>query len=87
MVICNCCFASLQKAKNVMANNPELAAEINEILAKDGLKFEGTTAIQKVLELFLLYLMTWSFHISTGVTPIKFSKHLGIHCMRVRPCQ
>ena len=33
MVICNCCFASLQKAKNVMASNPSLAAEINEILA------------------------------------------------------
>lgn len=49
MVICNCCFASLQKARSVMANNPELAVEINEILAKDGLKFEGTGAVKHFL--------------------------------------
>ncbi len=49
MVICNCCFASLQKAKNMMAGNPALAAEINELLAKDGLKYEGKTAIKHLL--------------------------------------
>ena len=49
MVICNCCFASLQKARSVMANNPELAVEINEILAKDGLKFEGTGTVKHFL--------------------------------------
>jgi len=49
MVICNCCFASLQKAGNVMADNPELAAEINELLAKDGLKYSGTVVIKHFL--------------------------------------
>ena len=49
MVICNCCFASLQKARSVMANNPELAVEINEILAKDGLKFKGTGTVKHFL--------------------------------------
>lgn len=32
-----------------MANNPELAVEINEILAKDGLKFEGTGTVKHFL--------------------------------------
>ena len=49
MVICNCCFASLQKARNVMAQNPELASEINDLLAKDGLKYEGNVAIKHFL--------------------------------------
>lgn len=49
MVICNCCFASLQKAKTVMANNPDLAAEINELLAKDGLKYSGNASIKHFL--------------------------------------
>lgn len=49
MVICNCCFASLQKARNVMENNPELAAEINGLLAKDDLKYEGGTNVKHFL--------------------------------------
>lgn len=49
MVICNCCFASLQKARNVMADNPELGAEINGLLAKDGLRYEGKTSIKHFL--------------------------------------
>lgn len=49
MVICNCCFASLQKARNVMANNPDLAAEVNALLAKDGLKYNGTVAVKHFL--------------------------------------
>ncbi len=49
MVICNCCFASLQKARTVMANNPQLADEINDILAKDGLKYQGKAAVKHFL--------------------------------------
>ena len=49
MVICNCCFASLQKARNVMATDPNLAAEINKLLAKDGLKYTGSTTIKHFL--------------------------------------
>lgn len=62
MVICNCCFASLQKAKNVMADNPSLAAEINEILAKDGLKYAGTSMVKHFLTVL---------HQDIGVETIK----------------
>ena len=41
LVICNCCFASLQKAKNVMAKNSQFQEEINTILAKEGLHYSG----------------------------------------------
>jgi heterodisulfide reductase subunit B len=49
MVICNCCFASLQKAKNVMNNNSSLQAELNGILAKEGLCCTGTVQIKHFL--------------------------------------
>jgi len=49
LVICNCCFASLQKAKNVMANTPQLKDELNLILAKEGLEYSGNAKIKHYL--------------------------------------
>lgn len=49
LVICNCCFASLQKAKNVMRNNSELKDELNGILSKENLKYSGTVAVKHYL--------------------------------------
>jgi heterodisulfide reductase subunit B len=49
LVICNCCFASLQKAKNVMAKNPGLMAEMNAVLAGENLHYSGTVAIRHYL--------------------------------------
>lgn len=49
LVICNCCFASLQKAKNVMTKNRPLMAELNTILAKEGLNYSGTAEVKHYL--------------------------------------
>jgi len=49
LVICNCCFASLQKARNVMGKDPALLAELNGILAKEGLKYSGTAEVKHYL--------------------------------------
>ena len=46
MVICNCCFASLMKAKNVIDRDQPLKDEINAMLAKEGLNYGGTTRIR-----------------------------------------
>ncbi len=49
LVICNCCFASLQKAKNVMATDSLLQDELNGYLAKEGLQYRGTVQIKHFL--------------------------------------
>lgn len=49
MVICNCCFASLMKAKNVLDRDQALKDEINAMLAKEGLAYSGTTRIRHYL--------------------------------------
>ncbi len=49
LVICNCCFASLQKAKNVMSKNGQLMAELNAILAKEGLHYSGIAEVKHYL--------------------------------------
>jgi heterodisulfide reductase subunit B len=49
LVICNCCFASLQKAKNVMAKDSRLKDELNGYLTKEGLQYEGKVQIKHYL--------------------------------------
>lgn len=49
LVICNCCFASLQKAKNVMSKNQQLFAELNSMLAKEGLHYTGKAEVKHYL--------------------------------------
>ena len=86
MVICNCCFASLQKAKNVMAGNPELAAEVNELLAKDGLKFEGSVTIKHFLTVLHedIGLETIKKQLVNMVTDLNLSVIHGCHILRPR---
>jgi len=49
LVICNCCFASLQKAKNLLAGNSRLKDELNGYLVKEGLQYEGKVRIRHYL--------------------------------------
>jgi len=46
LVLCNCCYHSLQKAKYTLANEPALVAEFNAILEKEGLHYHGTCRIR-----------------------------------------
>lgn len=49
LVICNCCFASLQKTRNVMGKDNALLAEMNDILAKENLQYSGTAEVKHYL--------------------------------------
>jgi heterodisulfide reductase subunit B len=86
MVICNCCFASLQKARTVMASNPDLAAEINELLAKDGLKFQGTAEIKHFLTVLYddIGLEAIKKQLVGMVTDLNLSVIHGCHILRPR---
>jgi heterodisulfide reductase subunit B len=48
-VICNCCFASLQKTKNILDSNRALRDKLNLILEKEGLTYTGKTTIKHFL--------------------------------------
>ncbi|MGW8195711.1 MAG: CoB--CoM heterodisulfide reductase iron-sulfur subunit B family protein, partial [Desulforhopalus sp.] len=52
LVICNCCFASLQKAKNMVENNHALRDELNAMLAKENLQYTGNVAVKHYLTVF-----------------------------------
>lgn len=62
LVICNCCFQSLKKAQNVLAKNPSLAKELNNVLAKEGLSYQGKAVVKHYLTVL---------HEDIGVKTIK----------------
>ena len=86
MVLCNCCFASLQKARNMMANNPELAAEINVLLAKDGLNYSGKTVVKHFLTVLYedIGLETIRKNLVKMVSDLNLSVIHGCHVLRPR---
>ncbi len=49
LVICNCCFASLQKARHVLDNDKELKDELNAVLANENLQYKGTVQVKHYL--------------------------------------
>jgi len=86
MVLCNCCFASLQKAKSVMQGNPALAAEINELLAKDGLSYSGKTVVKHFLTVLYedIGLETMRKQLVKMVSDLNLSVIHGCHVLRPR---
>jgi heterodisulfide reductase subunit B len=86
MVICNCCFASLQKARHVLANDPQLAGEINELLAKEGLQYTGTTSIKHFLTVLHddIGLKTIKKQLVNKYTELNLSVIHGCHILRPR---
>ena len=49
MVMCKCCYGSLKKAENVLAEDPDLKKDINAVLAKEKLHYEGRGAVKHLL--------------------------------------
>lgn len=86
MAICNCCFASLQKAKNVLAENRQLADEINELLAKEGLHYHGTTTVKHLLTVLHddIGCDTIKKQLTGAFSGLNLAVLLGCHILRPR---
>lgn len=86
MVICNCCFASLQKAKHVLANDPQLADEINELLGKEDLRYSGSVTIKHFLTVLHqdIGIETMKKKLVNKYTELNLSVIHGCHVLRPR---
>ena len=86
MVICNCCFASLQKARSVMEQNPELKAEINGLLAKENLSYQGTATVKHFLTVLHedIGIEAINKQLAYKYTELNLSVIQGCHILRPR---
>ncbi len=51
---CNACYATLRKAKAILANDIDLREKVKEALSEEGLTYRGKPAIRHVLDYYLL---------------------------------
>lgn len=86
IVICNCCFQSLQKAKNVLERNPELADELNAVLAKEGLNYSGSCQVRHYLTVLHddIGVETIRQKLTNRYTELNVSVLHGCHLLRPR---
>lgn len=86
LVVCNCCFASLQKAKAVLASDASLRSEFNEILAGEGLEYKGTTTIHHYLTVLSQEIgaETLQKNLTCMFSDLKVAVIHGCHVLRPR---
>ena len=49
MAMCKCCFGSLKKAADVLSRDQDLKADVNAILAKEKLHYDGRVRVNHLL--------------------------------------
>jgi heterodisulfide reductase subunit B len=86
MTLCNCCYGSLKHADHLLREDLSIRKEINAILQKEGLNYDGSIEIRHLLDIF---------HKDIGIEHIrqslvktfngpKIATHYGCHILRPR---
>ena len=84
MTLCQCCYGSLKKADFLLKENASLRKEVNAILEREGLPYEGKVEVKHLLNVL---------HQEVGVEAIKkkiaktfkgvkIAAHYGCHALR-----
>jgi heterodisulfide reductase subunit B len=84
MTLCQCCYGSLKKADFLLKENASLRKEVNAILEREGLRYEGEVEVKHLLNVL---------HQGVGVEAIKkkiaktfkglkIAAHYGCHALR-----
>ena len=84
LVLCQCCYGSLKKAQVLMVEEGDLQAEVRQLLAEEGLEYDGNVKIKHFLSVL---------HHDVGLDAIKqkiampykklnIATHYGCHVLR-----
>jgi heterodisulfide reductase subunit B len=84
MTLCQCCYGTLKKADFLLKENASLRKEVNAILEREGLRYEGEVEVKHLLSVL---------HQEVGVEAIKkkiaktfkglkIAAHYGCHVLR-----
>ena len=84
ITLCKCCYGSLKMAQHHMKENLFLKDEVNETLAKEGLKYNGNLEIKHFLSALYSDIVISSLKekITRNFRDIKIAVHYGCHALR-----
>jgi heterodisulfide reductase subunit B len=84
MVMCKCCYGSLKKAEYTLGENPDLKKDINAVLAKEKLHYEGRVRIKHLLTVLHRDVGTEKLKslISRSFSGLQIAVSYGCHALR-----
>ncbi len=84
MTLCKCCHGSLKKAAHLMKEDSSFQDEINLLLAKEGLSFDGEIEITHFLEVLhkKIGLQFLKEKIARTYKDLGIATHYGCHALR-----
>ena len=82
--LCKCCFGSLKKADYLIKENADLRTEINSILAREGLRYDGDIQVKHFLSVLLheVGIEALEEKIVKTFSGLKIATHYGCHALR-----
>jgi heterodisulfide reductase subunit B len=84
LVMCKCCYGSLKKAAAVLSLDPDLKKDINNVLAKEKLHYEGRVEINHLLTVLHRDVGTETLKscISVTYSGLQIAASYGCHALR-----
>jgi heterodisulfide reductase subunit B len=84
LVLCKCCFGSLKKADAMLKENIDAKTEVNEILAKEGLQYQGIANINHLLSVLHndITVKVIEEKIIDQYKELNIATHYGCHALR-----
>ena len=84
LVMCKCCYGALKKAEQVLGENQDLKENINTILAKEKLEYEGRAVIKHLL--MVLYRDVGGENLKSSIlkkfSGLQIAASYGCHALR-----
>ena len=84
MVLCKCCLGSLKKAAHLMKHNPSIQEEVNAALAKEELRYTGSTGVKHLLSVLYhdIGIQALREKVTKPFKGIRIATHYGCHALR-----
>ena len=84
LALCNGCYLSLEETQHFLSEDPDLKAQVNQILAEEDLEFKGTQKNYLVLTILhdIIGLEKIKQAVTKPLTGLKIATHYGCHAIR-----
>ncbi len=84
ITLCKCCYGSLRKADYLLMEDSALRKEINDLLARENLRYEGGIEIKHILSVLYhdIGVEVLRERIERPYREVKIATHYGCHALR-----
>lgn len=84
LVLCQCCYGTLKRAKVKLDRNPRLKEEMNAVLDREGLNYEGVGRVLHLLHVLYKEIgpETIGAKVKRPLKGLKVATHYGCHALR-----